>query len=338
MHSPKLPLDSAGLLSVTVIRAKDLAPMDHSGTSDPYCEIISNSSTQSFHTKVISNSLTPTWDETFSFLIGPLRPITTVTISLRDKDTLKDDFMGYVVIPLNKLIEHKGDTLQEWFKIDKEPSHSKKGAKKETQGTIEVKLHYDKKLGAAQKPTQFIKKDNPKKHYKFEKQNSGVGVIGETRSASHKTSHAKFTAKIFTRKAMDTKALKVLKQEIATLSKLNHPNILNLQEAYETKTNTYLIFEPVKGGELFDTILKQTRPFYEDDAISIVKQVLQALVYMNSVGIAHRDLRPENLLYDDEHKIKITDFGLSKVSFFIFYLFFYLFFIIIFNIVSGCQC
>lgn len=64
---------------------------------------------------------------------------------------------------------------------------------------------------------------------------------------------------------------------------------------------------------MFDEIIARDKPYFESDAVSMVTQILRAISYMNSMGIAHRDLKPENILLDQNHNIKISDFGLSKV-------------------------
>lgn len=72
----------------------------------------------------------------------------------------------------------------------------------------------------------------------------------------------------------------------------------------------------VTGGELFDRIVEKGS-YTEQDASHLIKQILEAVDYMHSQGVVHRDLKPENLLYyspDDDSKIMISDFGLSKME------------------------
>ncbi|RLW01991.1 hypothetical protein DV515_00007579 [Chloebia gouldiae] len=77
-----------------------------------------------------------------------------------------------------------------------------------------------------------------------------------------------------------------------------------------------VVFSRVSGGELFDRIVE--KGFYtEKDASTLIRQVLDAVYYLHRMGIVHRDLKPENLLYysqDEESKIMISDFGLSKME------------------------
>merc|ERR1712130_778403 len=72
--------------------------------------------------------------------------------------------------------------------------------------------------------------------------------------------------------------------------------------------------ELVSGGELFDLII-QKGMFEEDEARPLFKQMLDVLVYLHGKGIAHRDLKFENILLKDKKydTIKISDFGLSRI-------------------------
>ncbi|KAG0721498.1 Calcium/calmodulin-dependent protein kinase type 1 [Chionoecetes opilio] len=72
----------------------------------------------------------------------------------------------------------------------------------------------------------------------------------------------------------------------------------------------------VTGGELFDRIVEKGS-YTEKDAADLIRQVLEAVDYMHEQGVVHRDLKPENLLYfaqDEDSKIMISDFGLSKME------------------------
>ncbi|OWK02751.1 CAMK1, partial [Cervus elaphus hippelaphus] len=100
------------------------------------------------------------------------------------------------------------------------------------------------------------------------------------------------------------------------LGTIKHPNIVALDDIYESGGHLYLIMQLVSGGELFDRIVE--KGFYtERDASRLIFQVLDAVKYLHDLGIVHRDLKPENLLYyslDEDSKIMISDFGLSKME------------------------
>uniref|UniRef100_A0A1I7TQB5 Protein kinase domain-containing protein n=1 Tax=Caenorhabditis tropicalis TaxID=1561998 RepID=A0A1I7TQB5_9PELO len=121
-------------------------------------------------------------------------------------------------------------------------------------------------------------------------------------------------------KCIDKKALKgkeeSLENEIKVLRKLRHNNIVQLFDTYDEKQFVYLVMELVTGGELFDRIVAKGS-YTEADASNLIRQVLEAVSFMHDNGVVHRDLKPENLLYynqEDESKIMISDFGLSKTE------------------------
>nr|XP_033773278.1 calcium/calmodulin-dependent protein kinase type 1G isoform X2 [Geotrypetes seraphini] len=100
------------------------------------------------------------------------------------------------------------------------------------------------------------------------------------------------------------------------LGSIQHDNIVTLEDIYESATHFYLVMQLVSGGELFDRILERG-VYTEKDASNVIRQVLSAVKYLHDNGIVHRDLKPENLLYlnpDEDSKIMITDFGLSKME------------------------
>jgi len=140
----------------------------------------------------------------------------------------------------------------------------------------------------------------------------GSSAFGEVRKCSDKKTKTVYAVKILRKQKLDPNSKNLLEREIAVMSKLHHPNIVQMIEAFDTLKKTYLILELVTGGELFDEIIARDKPYFESDCIAMVTQMLRAISYMNSMGIAHRDLKPENILLDNDHNIKISDFGLSK--------------------------
>ena len=116
---------------------------------------------------------------------------------------------------------------------------------------------------------------------------------------------------------LDTeKALAQLRAEIFIMCQLDHPNIVRLEEVYESHAEIYLVQELCHGGELFDRLDDQPDYHYtEKECARLIKQMLCAVRYLHSKGIIHRDLKLENFLFSSRSKdaeLKMIDFGLSK--------------------------
>lgn len=102
-------------------------------------------------------------------------------------------------------------------------------------------------------------------------------------------------------------------REIEIMKKLSHPSLVSLYRVYETFTHIHLVLDYVKGGELYNRILKRGA-FSEARAAVLIKNILVAIEYMHSNNIAHRDIKPENIFMvcdDNDTDIKIGDFGLA---------------------------
>uniref|UniRef100_A0A8C6X8R8 Calcium/calmodulin-dependent protein kinase type 1G n=1 Tax=Naja naja TaxID=35670 RepID=A0A8C6X8R8_NAJNA len=142
----------------------------------------------------------------------------------------------------------------------------------------------------------------------------GSGAFSEVFLVKHR-----ITGKLFALKCIKKSPVTQdsnLENEIAVLKKIKHDNIVTLEDIYESTTHYYLVMQLVSGGELFDRILERG-VYTEKDASIVIQQVLEAVHYLHENGIVHRDLKPENLLYltpEEDSKIMITDFGLSKME------------------------
>lgn len=95
------------------------------------------------------------------------------------------------------------------------------------------------------------------------------------------------------------------------LQSLQHPFLMTLRWAFQTKEKLYFVLDYYKGGELFFH-LKTKRRFSEDTARVYVAEVGSALGHLHSLGVVYRDLKPENVLLDDNGHVCLTDFGLAK--------------------------
>ena len=122
----------------------------------------------------------------------------------------------------------------------------------------------------------------------------------------------------------EDRAMKVVKKksesshnEIETLKKISHPNIISIYEIFEDSKNYYIMTELLEGGELFEMITTKGS-FSEKDAAKITKQILNAVNYLHNQNIVHRDLKPENIMLinkstvNHNSEIKLIDFGTAK--------------------------
>uniref|UniRef100_A0A3B3T5N8 Pregnancy up-regulated nonubiquitous CaM kinase n=2 Tax=Paramormyrops kingsleyae TaxID=1676925 RepID=A0A3B3T5N8_9TELE len=147
------------------------------------------------------------------------------------------------------------------------------------------------------------------------KEKLGEGSFSEVWLAQHRRSQKLVAVKCIRKRAVAGKEA-MLQNEIDVLRKIDHENIVSLEDTFDTPAKLYLVMTLVTGGELLDRILD--RGIYtEKDASCVIRQVLEAVKYLHKLGIVHRDLKPENLLYETpfkDSKIVISDFGLSKME------------------------
>ncbi|MGQ0649679.1 MAG: protein kinase domain-containing protein [Gemmatimonadaceae bacterium] len=98
--------------------------------------------------------------------------------------------------------------------------------------------------------------------------------------------------------------------EIRTTANLQHPHILPLHDSGEADGFLFYVMPFVTGESLRDRVFREQRlPI--DDAVSIVREVADALDYAHRAGIVHRDIKPENILLSEGHAI-VADFGIAR--------------------------
>uniref|UniRef100_T1IJ09 Protein kinase domain-containing protein n=1 Tax=Strigamia maritima TaxID=126957 RepID=T1IJ09_STRMM len=154
-------------------------------------------------------------------------------------------------------------------------------------------------------------KYNPKITEKYDvKSLIGKGAYSYVVRVQHRMTRQYCAMKIIKNK----KGFELLERELCILTRVKHPNIIQLNEILESNGSIAMVMELATGGDLFDRIVSRGN-FTEKDAIRVLYMVLDGIQYLHSLGITHRDLKPDNLLYQrpgNDSKILITDFGLAS--------------------------
>ncbi|KAK8259219.1 hypothetical protein V6Z12_D13G041900 [Gossypium hirsutum] len=110
-------------------------------------------------------------------------------------------------------------------------------------------------------------------------------------------------------------AVEDVRREVKILRALTgHNNLVKFYDAFEDHDNVYIVMEFCEGGELLDRILARGGKYSEDDAKTVMVQILNVVAFCHLQGVVHRDLKPENFLYtskEENSQLKAIDFGLS---------------------------
>ncbi|KAM7482529.1 hypothetical protein LguiB_007112 [Lonicera macranthoides] len=118
-------------------------------------------------------------------------------------------------------------------------------------------------------------------------------------------------------KAKMTTAIAVedVRREVKILRALSgQSNLAQFYDAFEDHNNVYIVMELCEGGELLDRILARNGKYSEDEAKTVLAQILNFVAFCHLQGVVHRDLKPENFLFtskDEKSPLKAIDFGLS---------------------------
>jgi tRNA A-37 threonylcarbamoyl transferase component Bud32 len=140
----------------------------------------------------------------------------------------------------------------------------------------------------------------------------GVGVFGEVYLANSKLdpNGPQVALKKLSKSHPKFKAAAVTK-EINAGQHLNHESIIKYVDTFETLSSVYLVLEYFKGKDLFSIMEdRQYKPFVESTAKNLFLQLASAIAHCHNQGIAHRDVKLENILMNGEGKIRLIDFGL----------------------------
>ncbi|EXB74817.1 Serine/threonine-protein kinase ULK4 [Morus notabilis] len=137
------------------------------------------------------------------------------------------------------------------------------------------------------------------------------GAIGRGKYSTVYKGRKKKTIEYCAIKSVDKSHKNKILQEVRILHSLGHPNVLKFYCWYETSAHLWLVLEYCVGGDL-RTLLQQDGQLPEDSIHDLAHDLLKALQFLHSKGIIYGDLKPSNILLDENGRTKLCDFGLAR--------------------------
>ncbi len=139
----------------------------------------------------------------------------------------------------------------------------------------------------------------------------GAGGMGEVYRAKDSRLDREVAIKVLPKAfSRDPERLARFEREAKVLASLNHPNIAAIYGFEEANEKNFLVMELVEGDTLAERIKQGLMPV--EEALSVGKQMAEALEAAHDKAIIHRDLKPANVKLTPDGKIKVLDFGLAK--------------------------
>ncbi|TAQ90411.1 hypothetical protein B7494_g1248 [Chlorociboria aeruginascens] len=108
----------------------------------------------------------------------------------------------------------------------------------------------------------------------------------------------------------------LIKEEIAIMKKLNHPNLVSLIEVLDDpeEDSLYMVLEMCKKGVIMKVGLNEKAdPYDEESCRCWFRDLILGIEYLHAQGVVHRDIKPDNLLLTEDDVLKIVDFGVSEM-------------------------
>lgn len=164
-------------------------------------------------------------------------------------------------------------------------------------------------------PSPFVTKGPLHTYYK-QGQLLGEGAFGATYLCTNNVSNKKYACKNIPVLRSNIQEQIRVKREVDILSSItciNHPNLISLEEVFEDESHVYIVMELCNGGSLSDR-LRYEGSLTEKEAAIAIKDIMMAIEACHKVGIVHRDLKLNNVMYHTCHensKLKLIDFGVS---------------------------
>ncbi len=101
------------------------------------------------------------------------------------------------------------------------------------------------------------------------------------------------------------------RREARAVAGLSHPNIVTVIDRGEQDGRQFIVFEYI-DGESLKQLVDRTGPLPVDQAVGLTLQIARALAFAHQQGLVHRDVKPQNVLLNDDGRAKVTDFGIAR--------------------------
>lgn len=137
------------------------------------------------------------------------------------------------------------------------------------------------------------------------------GAFSKVKLVLHEPTGKQYVAKILPKTNKDVET--DVRVEISILRRVRHENVVQLIEILESPRHYYIILEPVLGGDLCQLVMDAPSGMEEEAAAAVFRQIVLGLCACHHNGVAHRDMKPENILLTPDRQVKISDFGLSRL-------------------------
>ena len=111
--------------------------------------------------------------------------------------------------------------------------------------------------------------------------------------------------------ALDEKAVDRFRNEIKLARKITHRHVCRMHDLHEQGKTLFITMEYVAGRNL-KSLIQETGALAVGTAVSIAKQVAEGLAEAHDLGVIHRDLKPQNIMVDDDGQAKVMDFGIAR--------------------------
>src|SRR6186713_513056 len=140
----------------------------------------------------------------------------------------------------------------------------------------------------------------------------GSGGMSTVYLARDETLERWVAAKVMHREMSDQPdQIERFRREARAVAQLSHPNVVSVIDAGEDGGHPYIVFEYVEGETLKQRIAR-IGALEIQEAIAYAIEIARGLSIAHARNLVHRDIKPQNVLIDDEGRAKLTDFGISR--------------------------